>query len=47
MCFVEVIDTAGQGEQTTADFLIPIAQMFTFTEEYATLRDQWVRYVYP
>jgi GTPase KRas protein len=41
MCFVEVIDTAGQGM-----FLDRISQPISYpllVEEYATLRDQWVR----
>jgi len=43
MSFVEVIDTAGQGEHN----LTPPSTEPVFTpsllEEYATLRDQWVR----
>lgn len=43
MCFVEVIDTAGQGEHIP---LHSVHQHLTSSpEEYATLRDQWVRSV--
>jgi GTPase KRas protein len=44
MSFVEVIDTAGQGEHTLIPPLLAIP-VFTpsLLEEYATLRDQWVR----
>lgn len=45
MCFVEVIDTAGQGR--LSQFLGALSQslMVRDAEEYATLRDQWVRLV--
>jgi hypothetical protein len=43
MCFVEVIDTAGQGKQLF--YYYPRSQAEPFIEEYATLRDQWVRSV--
>jgi hypothetical protein len=45
MCFVEVIDTAGQGKT----FIPPPSQPgLSFNpEEYATLRDQWVRCAFP
>jgi len=44
MCFVEVIDTAGQGEPVFHSEL-PVLQSHVdlSAEEYATLRDQWVR----
>jgi hypothetical protein len=42
MCFVEVIDTAGQGKQL---LLLLSFSTWAFIEEYATLRDQWVRSV--
>jgi GTPase KRas protein len=42
MCFVEVIDTAGQG----ACYSLHLYHLSdVHAEEYATLRDQWVRYV--
>ena len=42
MCFIEVIDTAGQGEKI---YVLGAYLIFTpiQLEEYATLRDQWVR----
>jgi hypothetical protein len=43
MCFVEVIDTAGQGEYYIFIYLDHLSDVHA--EEYATLRDQWVRYV--
>lgn len=44
MCFVEVIDTAGQGT-CLAIHRLPCPRLSRiYTEEYATLRDQWVRY---
>jgi len=42
MCFVEVIDTAGQGRVGFLDRIF-IDISFPFVEEYVTLRDQWVR----
>lgn len=44
MCFVEVIDTAGQGERDSKT-QSSIVLMSIILEEYATLRDQWVRWV--
>lgn len=41
MCFVEVIDTAGQGSCRATRILI--IYITYISEEYATLRDQWVR----
>ena len=41
MCFVEVIDTAGQGMLDERN--IDANPHHRISEEYATLRDQWVR----
>jgi len=40
MCFVEIIDTAGQGMFVGETFNL---YLIAFLEEYATLRDQWIR----
>lgn len=42
MCYVEVIDTAGQGKSDPIRPLV-VSTLIVASEEYATLQEEWIR----